>query len=131
MALMIFGVTDAKAVIHTCSTSQRPRPLGLYEEAVGVVEEEFSLRIFLEARPGDDVVDRLRKLAFRVGIVGGIHQYVFTQEMGDVIEHVLAFVVFDAAEEPAALHVFARLPFEGSGAADIDRLLVHAPGPEW
>src|SRR5437868_11250954 len=50
--------------------------------------------------------------------------------MGDIVEHILAFVVLDAAEEPAARHVFARLLLEWSGAADIDRLLVHAPGPE-
>ena len=50
--------------------------------------------------------------------------------MGDGIEHVLPLVMLDAAEEPAARHVFARLLLERSGAADIDRLLVHAPCPE-
>src|SRR5438105_4846538 len=96
---------------------------GLFEEPVRVVEEEFLFRILFEAGPGNDVVDLLGKLTLRVGIVGGVHQYVYTQEMGDVVEHVLAFVVLDAAEEPTARHVFARLLLEWSSAADIDRLL--------
>src|SRR6267154_1650727 len=103
---------------------------GLPEEPVRIVEEEFLLRILFKAGPAEDVVDRLWELALRVGIVGGVHQNVVTEEVADIIKHVLAFVVLDAAEEPAARHVFARLLLERSGAADIDRLLVHAPGPE-
>src|SRR6516162_2640866 len=50
--------------------------------------------------------------------------------MGDIVEHVLPFVVLDAAEEPAARHVFAGLLLEWGRAANIDGLFVHAPGPE-
>src|ERR1700730_1567111 len=103
---------------------------GLSEEPVRIVEEEFLLRILFEAGPRDDVVDRLGELAFRVGIVGGVHQNVIAEEVGDIVEHVLPLVVLDAAEEPTARHVFAWLLLERRSAADIDRLLVHAPGPE-
>ena len=47
-----------------------------------------------------------------------------------MLEHVLALVVLDAAEEASAHHVFARLHLQRRGAADVDRLLVHPPGPE-
>src|ERR1700758_2192860 len=50
--------------------------------------------------------------------------------MADVIQHVLALMVLDATEKPPARHVFAGLHLERRGAADIDRLLVHAPGPK-
>src|SRR6516165_7465804 len=63
-------------------------------------------------------------------VVGGVHQDVVTEEVSNMVEHVLAFVVLDAADEPAARHVLAGLLLERRGAADIDRLLVHAPGPE-
>src|SRR5215469_7238905 len=104
--------------------------LVLFEEPVGVAAEKLFRRLRLQALPGEDVVDRVGELALRMRIVGGVHQHVVTQEMGDIVEHVLAFVVLDAAEEPAARHVFAGLVLEWCGAADIDRLLVHAPGPE-
>src|SRR5215831_13441265 len=103
---------------------------GLPEEPVGVATEELLCRLRLEALPGDDVVDRVGELALRMRIIGGVHQDVVTEEMGDIVEHVLPFVMLDAAEEPSALHVFARLLLERGGAADINRLLVHAPGPE-
>src|ERR1700680_357748 len=106
------------------------RHSGLLEEPFGVAAKELFLRLGLEALPGEYIVNRLRELTLRVGVVGGVHQHVVTQEMSDVIEHVLSLVVLDAAEEPAARHVFARLLLQRGGAADIDRLLVHASGPE-
>src|SRR5690242_20492461 len=103
---------------------------GLPEKTARIVEEELPRRILLEAGPGEDVIDRFGELAFRMRVVGSIHEDAVTEELGDVIVHVLPFVVLDAAEEAAARHVFARLLLERSGAADIDRLLVHAPRPE-
>ena len=64
-------------------------------------------------------------------IVRGVHQHVVAQKPGDVLQHVLALVMLDAAEEPAAHHVFGWRHFQWRGGTDIDRLLVHAPGPEW
>src|SRR6516162_6045763 len=104
--------------------------LGLLEEPVGVAAEQLLCCLRLQALPRQDVVDRVGKLALRVRIVGGIHQNVVAEEVGDMVEHVLAFVVLDATEEPAARHVFAWFLLERCGAADIDGLLVHAPGPE-
>ena len=43
------------------------RRLRLLEEAGGVVPEELLARVRLEARPGEDVFDRLRELAFHAG----------------------------------------------------------------
>src|SRR6266404_5312527 len=106
------------------------RRSGLLEEPVGVAAEELLLRLRLEALPGEDVVDRVGELALGVRVVGGVHQHVVTEELGDMIEHVLAFVMLDAAEEPPARHVFAWRVLERRGAADIDRLLVHPPAPE-
>ena len=72
-----------------------------------------------------------RELALGMRIVGRIHQHAVAQEAGDVFEHVLAFVMLDAAEEPPAHHVFGGLQLQRCRAAHVDRLLVHAPGPEW
>src|SRR5271169_4314278 len=107
-----------------------PEASGLLEEPVGVAAEKLFLCLRLEALPGEDVVDRVGELALRVRVVGSVHQHVVTEELSDKVEHVLPFVVLDAAEEPAARHVFAGLLLEGCGAADINRLLVHTPGPE-
>src|SRR6266446_9547857 len=104
--------------------------LRLFEEAVRVVPEEFFASVRSEARPGEDVVDGLRELALRVRVVRGVHQHTVAEILGDGVEHVLALLALDAAEETAARQVFARRVFEGCRAADIDGLLVHAPGPK-
>src|SRR3984893_17839040 len=133
----------ASTVLPRVSYDQHPSPadsskraacylrrLGLLEEPVGVAAEQLLLGLRVKALPGEDVVDRVGELTLRVRVIRGVHQHVVTEEVGDIVEHVLAFVVLDAAEKPAARHVFARLLLEGRGTADIDRLLVHAPGPE-
>src|SRR5262244_2946408 len=66
---------------------------GLLEEPVGVAAEELLCRLRLKALPGQDVVDRVGELALRMRVVGGVHQNVVTEEMGDVIEHILPFMV--------------------------------------
>src|SRR5262249_45506511 len=104
---------------------------GPLEEAVRVPPEELLPPVGIEARPGEDVVDRVRELAFGGGIVGGVHQHVVTEKSGDGVEHVLSLLSLDAAEKPAARNVFARSMLERRGAANIDRLLVHTPSPEW
>src|ERR1700758_5289811 len=102
----------------------------LSEEAIRVVEEELPFRILFDGGPSDDVISRLRELTLRVRIVRGVHQDIVAEEVSDIVEHVLPFVVLDAAEEAAARHVFAGLLLERGGAADVDRLFVHAPSPE-
>src|SRR5262249_7837957 len=103
---------------------------GLLEEAVRVSAKELLPPPGVEARPGEGIVDRVRELAFRVRIIGGVHQHVVTEKSGDGVEHVLSLLSLDAAEKAAARNVFARSMFERRGAADIDRLLIHAPRPE-
>ena len=104
-------------------------PLRLAEEMAGVLPQQLPPPVGPEARPLQDVRHRVRKLALRMRIIRGVHQHVVAQKLRDMFEHVLALMVLDAAEEPAAFHVFARLHLQWRGAADIDRLLVHAPGP--
>src|SRR5215813_8463393 len=105
-------------------------PSGLFVQTVRVVPEQLPLRLRLHARPLHDVVDRVRELTFRVGIIRGVHQDVVTENAGDVVEHLFALMPLDAAEKPPAGHVLARRVLEGRHAADVDRLLVHALGPE-
>src|SRR5579885_384482 len=81
---------------------------GLFEKMSGVVPQQLFLGFAGQALPGDDVVDRIRELTFRMRIVGGVHQHAVAQKLGDIVEHVLAFVVLDAAEEAPAFHVVAR-----------------------
>src|ERR1700737_3310696 len=104
--------------------------LGLLEETVRVVPEKLLLRVRSEARPSEDVVDRLRELALRVRVVGGVHQDTVAEKPGHRIEDVLALLALDAAEEPAIRQVFARGVLQGCRAADIAGLLVHPPRPE-
>src|SRR5437016_13710433 len=103
---------------------------GLLVEPGRVVPEELAPRVLTEARPLQDVVDGVGELTFRVRIIGAPHQHVVPQHAPDVVEHLLAFVALDAAKEPSARHVFAGLVLERRGAADVDRLLVHALRPE-
>src|SRR5205807_4199329 len=67
------GIVNAKAVSHggspRCTVAS-----GLLEEPFGVAAKELLLRLGLEARPGEDVVDRLGELTFRMRVVGGVHQ---------------------------------------------------------
>src|SRR5262249_39151227 len=95
-----------------------------------VVPQELALRLRSDARPLEDVVDGVGELTLRVRIVGGVHQDVVAQHAPDVVEHVLAFVTLDGAEEAPARHVLAGGALERGGAADIHGLLVHALGPE-
>src|ERR1700730_15757208 len=104
--------------------------LGLLEETVRVVPEKLLLRVRSEPRPSEDVVDRLRELALRVRVVGGVHQDTVAENPGHGIEHVLALLALDAAEEAAIRQVFARGVLQGCRAADIAGLLVHPPRPE-
>src|SRR5713101_8937802 len=103
---------------------------GLFVEPSRVVPEELALRIRLEARPLQDVVDGIRELTLRVGIVGRIHQDVVTEHTRDVVEQVLTLVSLDGAEESPARDVVAGRVLERRDASDVDRLLVHALGPE-
>src|SRR5713101_2923863 len=103
---------------------------GLPVEAGRVVPEELALRVRLQARPLQDVVDGVRELTLRVGIVGRIHQDVVTEHVGDVVEQVLALVSLDGAEEPPARDVLAGRVLERRGASNVHGLLVHALGPE-
>src|SRR5262249_20744938 len=103
---------------------------GLLEEAGGVVPQQLSRGGAVEALPAKDVVDRIRELAFRMRIVGGVHQQVVTKEPGDIVQHVLAFMVLDAAKKPAARHISPRLWLPRATPPDIPRLLVEAPTPE-
>src|SRR5205823_8435996 len=98
----------------------------LPEEACRVAPKQFLARLAAEARPGQHIVDRTRKLAFGVRIVRGVHQDAVAQKRGDHAEHFLALLPLDAAEEPAARQVFARLHLELLRRADIGVLLVHA-----
>src|ERR1700730_652992 len=118
------NLSTSSAFLPRWTTSSLP------EEAIGVARQKLALGRVFEARPGENVVDRFGELAFRVGVVGGVHQDVVAEEVVDIIEHILPLVVFDAAEKPAAGHVFAGLLLERGGAADIDRLLVHASAPD-
>src|SRR5579862_7793753 len=83
--------------------------LRLSKEAGGVAPQQLLPRLSAEALPGQDVVDRLRELALRVRVVGGVHQDAIAEEAGHGAEHVLAFLVLDRTEIAAALQVLARL----------------------
>src|SRR6266704_2202915 len=99
----------------------------LLVKARRVVPKQLLLRRRLEALPGEDVVHRLGELTLRMRVVRGVHQDIVAEKSGDGGEHVLALLMLDAAEEAAARQVFARLPSELGGRADIGVLLVHAP----
>src|SRR5207245_10446112 len=55
---------------------------------------------------------------------------VVAEDAPDVVEHLLALVVLDAAEEAAAGHVLARRVLERRHDSYVHRLLVHPYGPE-
>src|SRR6266403_4651962 len=93
----------------------RPRTLGRHvarrtvmlrsappEEARRVAPEQLLARVAAEGLPRHDIVDRIRKLAFGVRVIGGVHQRAVAQKRGDHSEHVLTLLTLDAAEEPAA-----------------------------
>src|SRR5437867_5449996 len=105
-------------------------PSGLLVESGRIVPQELLLRVRLEARPLQNVVHGVGELALRVGIVRGVHEDVVPEDAPDVVKHVLAFVLLDAAEEPSTGHVLAGSMLERGDAPDIDRLLVHTLGPE-
>src|SRR5919197_5296850 len=110
---------------RSCRRCRAPL-LRLLEEAASVVPQELVLRRRLEALPGEDVRHRIGELAFRMGIVRGVHQHIISQKAGDALEHVLALVALDRAEEAAALEVVLGMVFQLCAAADIFVLLVHA-----
>ena len=70
-------------------------------------------------------------MALGVRIIGRVHQDVVPQKAGDAVEHVLPFVHLDAAEEPPAGEVLARLVLQGRRAPHVAGLFVHTLGPEW
>src|SRR2546430_15412538 len=82
-----------------------PPSSGPLVELRGVVPEELLPGLGLEARPGQDVVDGVGELALRVRVVGAPHQHVVADHAADVVEHLLALVTLDRAEEATALHV--------------------------
>src|SRR5215471_2200320 len=102
----------------------------LPEEPCRVAPEQLLARVPTEARPGEDVIDRVRELAFGMRIVRGVHQHAVPEKIADHAEHVLAFLPLNAAEEAPARQVFARLPLQCRRRADIGILLVHAPAPK-
>src|SRR6266545_4771786 len=58
---------------------------GLLVETGRVVPQELALGVRREAGPLQDVVDGIGELTLRVGIIGGVHQDVVTQDAADVI----------------------------------------------
>src|SRR5215213_4310887 len=68
-----------------------PAPLpfasGLFEKTVGVSGHQLGTRLRLYV-PGQEVADRLRKLAFRMRIIGGVHQHILAEEARDSVIHV-------------------------------------------
>src|SRR5437870_4437389 len=51
----------------------------LLVKAGRIFPQQLLLRRRVEALPGEDVVDRLGKLAFRVRVVRGVHKHVVTE----------------------------------------------------
>src|SRR6266436_5537655 len=73
--------------------------------------------------PSEEMVDRIGEAALRMRIGGGVHQYAVTQEVGDHLDHVFAFVHFEAGEEAATGYVFADLVLERRGCTDVMSLI--------
>src|SRR5215471_1992280 len=99
-------------------------------EPTRVIPQQLLLRLRLQARPTEDMVDRVREVAFGVWIIGRIHQDIVPQKAGDAVEHVLAFVHFDATEEPAPSEIVAWPVLERRRASHVGGLFVHPPRPE-
>src|SRR5438874_9053382 len=118
----------ASAAVGGCNTlstrslrarsSRRRRDLGLLVEATarveahGVVPEKLLLAP-LGHVPGEYLLDRFRKMALAVRVVGGVHQDVFADQIDHCIGELLALRDFDTLEVAAAHHVLARLLREG------------------
>src|SRR5262249_17896604 len=84
-------------------------------EAVGVVPKEFLLRLRLQVLPGENVVDRVWELAFRMRVIRSVHQHVLAEEAAHHPVHFLPFLPLDAAEIASALQIIAWPHLQLSG----------------
>src|SRR5262245_7713997 len=99
-------------------------------EAQRVVPEQLAL-LALGQVPRHHRVDRFRKPALAVRVVGCIHQDVLTQELDHSLGQLDAFRHLDGLEESAGGDVVARPSLERrQGPRDRLRVLVQALGPE-
>src|SRR5579864_7524613 len=111
-------------------TARYQLPSGLAVKAHWVFPEHLPFLVAGQRFPSEEMVDRVGETAFRMRIVGCVHQYVVTQEVGHHLNHIFAFVHFEACEETAAGYVFADLVLERRGRADVMSLIFETPRPE-
>src|SRR5260370_16567286 len=115
---------------ETVSTAWLQLPSGLAVKAHRVLPEHLPFLVAGERFPSEEMVDRIGEAALRMRIVGGVHQYAVTQEVGHHLNHVLAFVHFETGEKAAAGYVFADLVFERRGRPNVISLIFEPPLPE-
>src|SRR6202011_5037515 len=66
--------------------------LRLPVKAHRVFPEHLPFLVAGQRFPSEEMVDRIGEAAFRMRIVGSVHQYAVTQELGHHLNHVFAFV---------------------------------------
>src|SRR3984893_15292425 len=92
-------------------TGRRSRAIAvsrLLEAAGGVVPEQLPRQLALDARPVEDLVDRVREPALEMRVVGAEHQASVAERLCDHLEHRLVLMRLDVAEDAPGRELLAR-----------------------